>query len=58
MLIYAAGACSHQGIDFANTCHEYGIPKLYSALNERKLIDNYKYPWLFVDFGAHSWTKH
>lgn len=43
---------------YEQCCKEHGMTKLYSALNERRMIDKFQkdYP-LMVDSGAHSWNK-
>lgn len=55
MKIIVAGSNTRGAEGFVK---ENGLFKLYSMLNERKLIDNWddEYP-LMVDSGAHSWNK-
>lgn len=44
--------------DVANCCRKYDMPKLYSFLNERRLIEDWDDMYdLMVDSGAHSWNK-
>jgi hypothetical protein len=42
----------------ASYCRWYGVPKLYSFLSEKGLIENWDDTFsLMVDSGAHSWNK-
>lgn len=53
VILAGMGAASYK-----KACLKYGMTKLYSALNEKRQIDNWlpQNP-LMVDSGAHSWNK-
>jgi hypothetical protein len=55
MRIIAAGGAAEP---YTSLCLKLKISKLYSALNEKKLINSYptKSGWLMVDSGAFSWN--
>ena len=55
MKVFLAGA---GGDTYPHLCEKYKMQKLYSALNERRRIQEYptRSP-LMVDSGAHSWNK-
>jgi hypothetical protein len=55
MKIIVAGSNTR---DCEKKCIEYGVPKLYSILNEKKQIEEWNDElFLMVDSGAHSWNK-
>jgi hypothetical protein len=55
MRLLAAGGLNDL---YSQTCIDNDIPKLFSALNEKKHIKNWPADkFLMVDSGAHSWNK-
>jgi len=55
MMIMVAGS-NTRGV--VGQCLKYGVPKLYSMLNEKKEIEKWDHDlFLLVDSGAHTWNK-